>query len=124
MRSLINRYKEIIVIVLAMTFGSYLLSYVSYESLLNKPAPSLLDIWNKWDSPSYLDIAEYGYRKFGDEMWVRIAFFPLYPFFIRLFALVLENYKLSALVVSNLAYALPVFIFIGLFSGATRRKRL
>src|SRR3990172_2874901 len=80
-----RRYKEVIVIVVVMIFGSYLFSYMSHESLLNKPAPSLLDIWNKWDSPSYLDIAENGYRKFGDEMWVRIVFFPLYPFFIRLF---------------------------------------
>jgi len=94
-----RRYKEVIVIVVVMIFGSYLFSYMSHESLLNKPAPSLLDIWNKWDSPSYLDIAENGYRKFGDEMWVRIVFFPLYPFFIRLFALALKNYKLSALVV-------------------------
>jgi len=108
-RFLLGRYKEVIAIVLLMIFGSYLFSFVSYEILLNKPAPSLLDIWNKWDSPSYLDIAENGYRGFGDEMWVRIAFFPLYPFFIRLFALVLNNYKLSALVVSNLAYAVTCF---------------
>src|SRR3989337_60815 len=109
MKGLISRYKEIIVIVLVMIFGSYLFSYLSYESLLNRPSPSLLDLWNKWDSPSYLDIAKNGYRKFGDEMWVRIVFFPLYPFFIRLFALVLKNYKLSALVVSNLAYVIACF---------------
>ena len=109
MKSLISRYKEIILIVLVMILGSYLFSYVSYESLLNKPAPSLLDIWNNWDSPSYLDIAENGYREYGDKMWVRIVFFPLYPFLIRLFALVLQNYKLSALVVSNLSYIIACF---------------
>ncbi|MGH7801612.1 MAG: glycosyltransferase family 39 protein [Thermodesulfobacteriota bacterium] len=104
-----NRYKEIIAILVVMVFGSYLLSYVSNASLLNKLPPSLLDIWNNWDSQSYLDIAKNGYRKFGDEMWVRIVFFPLYPFFIRLFALVLKNYELSALVVSNLAYVVACF---------------
>lgn len=109
MKGLISRYKEVIVIVLVMIFLSYFFSYMSYETLLNKPVPSLLDVWNKWDSPSYLDIAENGYRKFGDEMWVRIVFFPLYPLFIHLFAIVFENYKLSALVVSNLAYALACF---------------
>ena len=109
MQSLMSRHKEVITIVIVMIFGSYLFSYLSYASLLNKLAPSLLDIWNNWDSPSYLDIAKNGYRKFGDEMWVRIVFFPLYPFFIRLFALVLENCKLSALVVSNLAYVIACF---------------
>jgi Gpi18-like mannosyltransferase len=109
MWGLITRQKKVIAIVGVMIFGSYLFSHVSYEILLNKRAPSLLDIWNKWDSPSYLDIAENGYRGFGDEMWVRIAFFPFYPFLIRIFAFVLKSYKLSALVVSNLAYAVACF---------------
>lgn len=109
MQSLMNRYKEVLVIIVVMIFGSYLFSYLSYESLLSKPAPSLIDIWNKWDSPSYLDIAENGYRGFGDEMWVRIVFFPLYPLFIHLFTFVFQSYKLSSLVVSNLAYALACF---------------
>jgi len=108
-QSLMSSYKVVIAIVLVIILGSYLFSYMSYEILLNKPAPSLLDIWNKWDSPSYLDIAENGYRGFGDEMWVRIVFLPFYPFLIWIFALVLKNYKLSALVVSNLAYAVACF---------------
>ena len=114
MEALINRNKELIVIVLVMIIGTYFLAFVSYEVLLSKPAPSLLDIWNKWDSPSYLDIAENGYRGFGDEMWVRIVFFPFYPFIIRIFALVLKSYKLSALVVANLAYAIACFYLYSL----------
>jgi Gpi18-like mannosyltransferase len=109
MESLLSRYKKVLAIVGVMIFGSYLFSHVSYEILSNKPAPSLLSIWNKWDSPSYLDIAENGYRGFGDEMWVRIVFFPFYPFLIRIFAFILQSYKLSALVVSNVAYAVACF---------------
>lgn len=105
----INRYEKVIVIAGVMIFANYLFSHVSYEILLNKPAPSLLNIWNKWDSPSYLDIAENGYRGFGDEMWVRIAFLPFYPFLIWILTFVLKNYKLSALVVSNLAYVVACF---------------
>ena len=109
MQCLISRYKDVIIIVVVMILGSYLLSYVSYESLLNKPAPSLLSVWNNWDSPHYLDIAENGYRGYGDEMWIRIVFFPFYPFLIWIFAFVLKSYKLSALVVSNIAYAVACF---------------
>lgn len=109
MESLLSRYKEIIIIAVVMIFGSYLISYVSYESLLNRTPPSLLTMWNSWDSPHYLDIAENGYRHFGDEMWIRIVFFPFYPFLIWIFAFVLKSYKLSALVISNLAYGVACY---------------
>jgi hypothetical protein len=49
----------------------------------------LLDIWGRWDSGWYLSIAQHGYQLSGDVQSVQsnIAFFPLYPFLVRLFAL-------------------------------------
>ena len=61
-----------------------------------------LEIWNHWDGPHYLDIARDGYVTQGDQRnW--IVFYPLYPWAIRLFTLVLRNPLLSAFVVSALA---------------------
>lgn len=41
------------------------------------PGGSLLDIWNRWDTPHYLEIARSGYGPPGDP--ALIAFFPLLP---------------------------------------------
>ncbi len=61
-----------------------------------------MEIWNHWDGPHYLDIARDGYVTQGDQRnW--IVFYPLYPWAIRLFTLVLRNALLSAFVVSALA---------------------
>jgi len=93
---------------LVTILGSYLLSHVAFESFQDKDTPSILELWNRWDSPHYLDIAEKGYTDVGESR-LFIVFFPLYPFLIWLFAIILENYKLSALVVSNLAYVIACF---------------
>lgn len=67
---------------------------------------SLLDtmqrIWTgSTDANSYLGIAENWYVTEGDARF-HIVFFPLYPIMIKLFQFVLQDYFVSALVVSNL----------------------
>ncbi len=49
----------------------------------------LLDIWGRWDSGWYMNIVEHGYQLSGDVQSVQsnIAFFPLYPFLVRVLAL-------------------------------------
>jgi hypothetical protein len=44
-----------------------------------------LDIWGRWDSGWYLDIALHGYRPSNDLQTEQsnLAFFPLYPYLIR-----------------------------------------
>jgi Gpi18-like mannosyltransferase len=61
-----------------------------------------LTIWNLWDAPRYLNIAEFGYQSSGEDK-VNIAFYPLYPFLIRCFEVITNNYVVSAFFVSALA---------------------
>lgn len=59
-----------------------------------------LDVWARWDSEYYLDIAQHGYSA-RPEL---IAFFPLYPALIALVAPVVgQDYVLAGVVVSSLS---------------------
>jgi hypothetical protein len=66
--------------------------------------------WFGWDTISYLKIAILGYANDAT-----IAFMPLYPFLIRLFALPLAgNYLLGALVISTLCAAATLILMFEL----------
>lgn len=58
---------------------------------------------NSGDSPHYLYLAEYGYTAVGEQAKL-IVFYPLYPLCIRIFNLFFQNYLVSGIVVSNLAF--------------------
>lgn len=62
----------------------------------------MLSIWNRWDGPQYLLIAEHGYATPGNQR-LALVFFPLYPWLIRAAALALRDAVLSAFVISALA---------------------
>jgi Gpi18-like mannosyltransferase len=69
---------------------------------LAAPFGPALFVWSRWDAPHYLDIARYGYAAHGqDALW--IAFFPLYPFLVRLVSVVFSDLILSGLIVSFFA---------------------
>ncbi len=55
------------------------------------------------DSPHYLYLAEHGYTSAGEQAKL-IVFYPLYPLLIKIFNLVIGNYFVSAVTVSNLAF--------------------
>jgi hypothetical protein len=57
----------------------------------------LLAVWGRWDAEHYLGIAINGYS--GTEP----AFFPLYPFLIRILGATIGNTLIAGLAVSNLA---------------------
>lgn len=44
---------------------------------------SWLEIWNRWDAPHYLQIAEYGYQDTGEHKY-NLAFFPFFPLLVRM----------------------------------------
>jgi len=50
-----------------------------------------IEVWGKWDTSEYLDIARYGYspeiRQGGTEQAVNYVFFPLYPILINIFSI-------------------------------------
>lgn len=79
------------------------------HDVFHRSPVSWLDVWARWDSEYYLDIAQHGYG-LRPEL---IAFFPLYPLLISAFAPALGyDYVLSGIVVSNLAYFVAlVYLF-------------
>lgn len=77
----------------------------SYQIFSNQPIPTWrgwFELWNRWDSQHYLNIAQFGYTTVGERRF-EIAFFPLYPWLVRLFTFGSGDYLASALFVSTLA---------------------
>jgi len=77
----------------------------SYLLLMNKPIGSWygwLEIWNRWDSVRHIRLAQIGYTGIGAERADLIGF-PLYPWLVRLFAIIFQDYLISAFIVSGLA---------------------
>jgi Gpi18-like mannosyltransferase len=83
--------------------------------------PSAAQMWARWDSEWYLQIAEHGYagRLPGPPVFdMRPNFFPLYPLALRLLTAVTGNAITSGLTVSNLA----LFVALVLLHGWTSRR--
>ncbi|MBV8148765.1 MAG: hypothetical protein JO092_06720 [Candidatus Eremiobacteraeota bacterium] len=58
----------------------------------------LLAVWGRWDAVHYLDIATQGYQ--GTDM----AFFPFYPFLIRIVGILAGSHLVAGLLISNAAF--------------------
>lgn len=77
----------------------------SYQVLQNQRHAGVrawFEIWNRWDSINYQKLAEFGYLA-TDEMRPRLVFYPLYPWAVRAFAFVTQDYLISAFIVSTIA---------------------
>ncbi len=68
-----------------------------------------LELWNRWDAPHYLSIAQNGYQAVGKDRFL-IVFFPLYPLAIRLVSLFVANGILAAFIVSGVASLAVAFL--------------
>lgn len=68
------------------------------------------NLWHRWDAGWYTHIAASGYGT-GGELQRTIAFYPLYPWLIRLVHVVIPSYPVAALVVSNLVTILGGVMF-------------
>ncbi len=91
--------------ILVLTIG-YVVTYLN-----SGPAPPLtiiMNMFNHWDAPHYVDIAKNGYVNTGDAANF-IVFFPLYPALIRLFTFDFNYINLSALIVSNVCSLIAFF---------------
>lgn len=63
-----------------------------------------LSMWSKWDSQYYVDIASNGYW-FRPGQQSNVAFFPLYPIIMKVFAGILGgDLILTGFIISNLAF--------------------
>jgi len=91
---------KIIAAVLASRIVLYILSWV-FTHIIGFPR-DFLDVWNEWDAQHYLWIADHGYFS-ADEGWIRVVFYPLYPFAIWLLKFVFVNDIVAGLAASWLS---------------------
>jgi Gpi18-like mannosyltransferase len=87
---------KIFIIVFLSRAALYLLCW-GFTHLAGYPKP-FCEVWNTWDAPNYLRIAQNGY--FFEQDWRLIVFFPLYPSVIWLFSLITGDALVSSLLVS------------------------
>ena len=104
-RSGSTRYDERYIISLTFTikiitllFGVHAFNAVQEAA----PGSGSLEVWNRWDSLAYLNVARHGYTNMGPDR-VQLVMFPLYPFCVHAFAVIARNYLISAFVVSGVA---------------------
>lgn len=67
-------------------------------------AASFDGLWVHWDARHYLKIAQQGYVNVGDDRLI-LVFFPLYPWCVRALNLLLGDWVVSSVIVSNLCAA-------------------
>ena len=94
---------------LAFRIVVYLCAWIACGIFNGGQAPGFIEYcskWNLWDSPHYLDVAQYGYAHYDENgQHLFLVFFPLYPIMVKLLALIVRNYVVSALLVSTLCYS-------------------
>ena len=101
--------------IIIVIFAKLLVLAVGYAvTALNNGPPAPLDVlmqtFNRWDAPHYVDIAKNWYVNSGDQANF-IVFFPLYPILIRLATVDFNFFNLSALIISNVS-SLFAFFFL------------
>jgi Gpi18-like mannosyltransferase len=106
---------QVMAYILGWFFRSRLVILVTtyyYHALKTGRKPFLIhafkDIWYRWDSPHYISIAENWYLTTGDERFF-IVFYPLYPILIKLVHILIQDYFLSGIFVSNLFLILGAY---------------
>lgn len=68
--------------------------------------------WKRWDASNYLSIAEFGYAdSLVDGRPLFLVFFPFYSYLIRFLHLFVQDYMISALIVSCITYAIASVYF-------------
>lgn len=106
--------KKVLLLAISTIFGTFFIAWL-FVAVWGESFPSFFGIWDKWDTPHFLNIAQNGYQNLG-EARLLIAFPPFYPFLIKAFSFVFKDYLLSSLIVSNLAYIFILFVFYKLIS--------
>jgi Gpi18-like mannosyltransferase len=97
---LISRIALAIIAVIAETLIPGPIGTKFYHAVLEN---IWLDVWARWDSAFYLEIANQGYALTLREP-SSAAFFPLYPILINLVKTIVGNTVLAGLIVSHLCF--------------------
>lgn len=100
-------------LVVGWTLGLKLVLFIfgveSWRIYEDKPLPQpegWLQVWNRWDAPHYLEIAQQGYSATG----VSKMFYPLFPWSVRLLAHLDGSFLHAAFIVSGLASVVAVVL--------------
>lgn len=93
LNKVVLRWKEIIII----TFLSR--AFLFLISTLTLHPSNIFYPWVQWDGPHYIDIAKNWYQSSGEQaLW--IVFSPFYPILIKIFNFVINDFSISAIIVS------------------------
>ena len=111
-----------ILLLVTAWFSSYYQGNVIYQRYLDQGyflSPKwLIDIWCRWDSEWQLSIVKWGYVASDDltASYSNIAFFPLYPYLIKLLTFWMPErfqtesvYLLVGLIISNVCFILALY---------------
>jgi hypothetical protein len=91
--------------VLPFNIGNYHTNFVYPQ---NEPV-NIFSVFKTWDGQHYLFLAEKGYPS---EVTTSTAFYPLYPFIIRVFGFIFSgNTLVAGLFISNLCSILAIVYF-------------
>ena len=118
---------QLVAMMLAIKALVFLYAGQSYQVLADRRIVGVygwLELWNRWDALHYQKLALRGYSAVGD-MRPSMVFYPLFPWTIRLVAIVLRDYLVSAILISTLASIVAGILLYRLvqldFSRATAR---
>ncbi len=111
-----------ILLLVTAWFSSYYQGNVIYQRYLDQGyflSPKwLIDIWCRWDSEWQLSIVQNGYAASDDltASYSNLAFFPLYPYLIKLLTFWMPErfqtesvYLLVGLIISNVCFILALY---------------
>ena len=111
-----------LILLVTAWFSTYYQGNVIYQRYLDQGyflSPKwLIDIWCRWDSEWQLSIVKWGYVSTGElgSGYSNLAFFPLYPYLIKLLTFFLPRrfqtesvYLLVGLIISNISLLLALF---------------
>src|SRR5438552_10496900 len=99
-----------------LAFGAFAVTVIAGQTL-GPGLRGILQIWNHWDGPHYLDLAVLGYRAadpgvqlidgyqraFPGDLPLYIVFFPLFPWLTGAVNAVLREPLVSAFLISGIA---------------------
>jgi Mannosyltransferase (PIG-V) len=107
-------------------WGATLLAYLVFEAQYAQPLHTngaedvvehdvgwAVDVWGRWDSGWYLQIAHHGYADPGETS----AFFPAYPLLVRVVGWFLLGHDLLAGVLVSLAASAVAFVLLWRLAG-------
>lgn len=101
---------------LGMRLAVYLLSLCILAMFGQYQTPitlsDFLSAWSRWDSPHYIDIAQYGYSGcIEDGQHLFLVFYPLLPLLLKILHVVIEDYRLCGVLLSAAGYAVGSLYF-------------